>query len=152
DVTKKKVLFSSNRRDRKNKAKIQALYERQKSEIDAPLIQSTLAQPITTTIPSTIEKKLISSYQRRLFDLSTDDDDEKSLSSDDEDLPVDSNDYSDVNLIVNIQNILFLVNSMKCPKCDVHGQYDFKVTKRLGLSYLNLIYVFVWKYYTLYYW
>jgi hypothetical protein len=24
---------------------------------------------------------------------------------------------------------------MNCPKCDVHGKYDFKVTKRLGLSY-----------------
>ncbi|CAF3909436.1 unnamed protein product [Rotaria sp. Silwood1] len=24
---------------------------------------------------------------------------------------------------------------MKCPECDVHEQYDFKVTKRLGLSY-----------------
>ncbi len=136
-ITKKK-LFSSNRRDRKNKAKIQALYEHQKSsETDASLIPSTPAQSITTTTTSTIKKKLISSYQRHHLNSSTDDDgddDEESLSSD-EDLPIDSNDYSDVNIIVNIQNILFLVNSMNCPKCNVHGKYDFKVTKRLGLSY-----------------
>ena len=36
---------------------------------------------------------------------------------------------------MNIQNLLFLVNSMNCPKCDTHGQYHFKVTKRLGLVY-----------------
>lgn len=79
---------------------------------------------------------MISSYQRHLYHSSTDDDDD-SLSSDDDDndLSVPSNDFSDINLIVNIQNILFLVNSMNCPKCNVHGNYDFKVTKRLGLSY-----------------
>lgn len=57
------------------------------------------------------------------------------MSSDNEDFSVDSNDYSDVNLIVNIQSILSLVNAMNCPKCNVNGKYDFKVTKRLGLSY-----------------
>lgn len=40
-----------------------------------------------------------------------------------------------MNLIASIQNILSLVNSMKCPGCDLRGSYGFKVTKRLGLSY-----------------
>ncbi len=60
------------------------------------------------------EKKLISLYRKHLFSSSTDDNDKESLSSDEKDSPVDSNDYSDANLIINIQNILFLVNSMNC--------------------------------------
>ncbi|CAF3333513.1 unnamed protein product [Rotaria sp. Silwood2] len=87
-----------------------------------------------TTARSTIEKKLISSYQRHLASSSTDDIEESS-SSDDEGTSVDLDEYSDVNLIANIQNILFLGNAMNCSKCNVNGEYNFKVTKRLGLSY-----------------
>jgi hypothetical protein len=133
-----KISFSSVRRDRQNKAKIETLYEKQKSsETDAPLIPSTPehSMPPPATNSFTIKKKLLSSYRRHLFNSSTDDDAEESSSSDEEDVSVDSNEYSDVNLIVNIQNILFLVNSMICSKCNVCGTYDFKVTKRLGLSY-----------------
>lgn len=59
---------------------------------------------------------------------------EESSSSDEETTP-EPNDYSDINLIVGIQNILSLVNSMNCSECNKNGNYSFKVTKRLGLSY-----------------
>ena len=60
--------------------------------------------------------------------------DEDSSGTDDE-TPVEPIDYSNVNLIASIQNILSLVNAMKCPRCDLLGSYGFKVTKRMGLSY-----------------
>jgi hypothetical protein len=54
----KKFLSSCNRRDRKNKKKLQELVNRQKSsQTDVPLIQSTQAQSITTITTSTMEKK-----------------------------------------------------------------------------------------------
>lgn len=90
-----------------------------------------MAPPSQTS--STIKKKLFSSYQRHLCQSSSDDEDESS-SSDEETAPEPS-DYSNVNLIVGIQNILSLVNSMNCPKCGFNGNHDFQVTKRLGLSY-----------------
>ena len=59
---------------------------------------------------------------------------EDSSGTDDE-TPVEQSGYSKVNLIASIQNILTLVNTMKCPRCDLLGSYGFKVTKRMGLSY-----------------
>lgn len=88
------------------------------------------AQPIPN---STTKKKLFASYQRHLG-TSSSEDDEDSSDTDDE-TPIETSDYSKVNLIASIQNILSLVNAMKCPGCDHLGNYDFKVTKRLGLSY-----------------
>lgn len=135
-VTGKKHCFSSIRRKRQNKAKTQRLYKQQpvagKNAAPHPTTPSH-SMPPPTLISSTIKKKLFSSYQRHLPESSTEDEEEPS--STDEDIPVEPSDYSDVNIIVGIQNILFLVNAMKCPKCDLHGNYNFKVTKRLGLSY-----------------
>lgn len=65
---------------------------------------------------------------------SSSEDDEDSSSTDDE-TPIEQSDYSKVNLITSIQNIRSLVNAMKCPRCDLVGNYGFKVTKRSGLSY-----------------
>jgi len=85
---------------------------------------------------STIKKKIISSSRRQLFSSSNDDDDnDESSSSDTNDEPADVNDFRDINLIINIQKILNLVNSMNCSICNSHGHYDYKVTKRLGLSF-----------------
>ena len=98
--------------------------------------------PVPTTPPrsidppilnSTTKKKLFASYQRHLG-ASSSEDDEDSSSTDDE-TPIEQSDYSKVNLIASIQNILSLVNAMKCPRCDLLGSYGFKVTKRMGLSY-----------------
>lgn len=127
---------SSNHRVRKNKAKLQALSERQKlpEADDAPVPTTpthSMSAPSLTS--SAIKKKLFSSYQRHLSESSTEDENESS--STDEETPVEPRNYADVNLIVSIRNILSLVNSMKCPKCDLYESYDFKVTKRLGLSY-----------------
>jgi hypothetical protein len=132
----KNNFFSSIRRKRNNNAKIQGLYEQQKITVTnaAPIPatpSNSMPPPILTS--STIKNKLFSSYRRHLFKSSTEDEDESS--STDEDTPVEPSDYSNVNLIVRIQNILSLVNAMKCSNCDLRGSYDFKVTKRLGLSY-----------------
>jgi hypothetical protein len=97
--------------------------------------------PPPTTKPSTIKKKIISSSRRLLYSSSSDDDEEYSSSDDDEensssdDESEDSNEFSDINLIINIQKILSLVNCMNCPKCNSHGHYNYKITKRLGLSF-----------------
>jgi len=88
----------------------------------------------TTTKTSTIKKKIISSSQRHLLNSSTDDD-EKNSSSDNDSQPEDLNEYYDINIIINIKKILSLVNSMNCPKCNSHGHYNYKITKRLGLSF-----------------
>jgi hypothetical protein len=85
---------------------------------------------------STTKKKLFASYQRHLVTSSSEDEEKSSSSSDDEDeKSVEPDDYSLVNLIVSVQNLLSLVNSMKCTSCNSQGNYGFKVTKRLGLSY-----------------
>ena len=79
------------------------------------------------------------SYRRHLG-ASSSEDDEDSLGTDDE-TPVEPSDYSKVNLIASIQNILSLVNAMKCPGCDLLGSYGLKMTKRLGVSYyISFIY------------
>ena len=56
------------------------------------------------------------------------------LSRNGNDATEDSNIHDDINLIINIQNILSLVNSMNCPKCNLHASYNYEITKRLGLS------------------
>lgn len=66
---------------------------------------------------------------------SSSNDDEKNTSTDDESESEDSNGYPDINLIINIQAILSLVNSMNCPECKCQGNYTYKITKRLGLCF-----------------
>ena len=75
----------------------------------------------------------MASTQRQLFDSATDDED--SSSSDDDSELDDINDFRDINLIISIQKSLFLVNSLNCSKYNSHGLYDYKITKRLGLSF-----------------
>jgi hypothetical protein len=105
---------------------------------------STPSKTISTTKMSSMKKKIISSSRRQLFRSSSEDDDndeslssdnDESLSSDNDDEPIDLKECRDMNLIINIQKILNLVNSMNCSKCNSHGHYDYKATKRLGLSF-----------------
>ena len=110
----------------------------QSSKPSATVTPATPKQITATITPktSTIKKKIISSSQRQLFSSSSDNDDENSSNDGDSDSPDEElNDYHDINLIINIQKILFLVNSMNCTKCNSHGHYNHKVTKRLGLSF-----------------
>ena len=119
----------------KKKAKLQALRRRRALAIttNVPPIPTTPPRSNAPPIPnSTTKKKLFASYQRHLG-ASSSEDDEDSSSTDDE-TPIEQSDYSKVNLITSIQNIRSLVNAMKCPRCDLVGNYGFKVTKRLGLS------------------
>ena len=105
------------------------------STTDVPSAQQQpIPPPSTTTKTSTIKKKIISSSRRQLFSSSSDDD-EENLSSDSDTQPEDLNSFLDINLIISIQKILTLVNSMNCPGCNSHGHYNYKVTKRLGLSF-----------------